>query len=258
MKLKSIFNKRNYKYFYYSIKKYPKHVKNIKTDNSDFVNFDKLVKYFELNNFKNFAVVASGPSSKEIIFQKDVLYFCTNDSIELVKDFNYVYIVQDLFYLTKYLKTHKGEHGWRGSIFFLENIMLNRKSHIISKTYLENKSREKKEFLISNFINNNNSSRLFNEFLDKLKDVGVNFKSINSGFTCVQMCFLFSIITDKKMTIYGLDMGFGGEEYFNKKQKLGKSIKSNNNREKVREVLKSIYNSDVKVCNMSNFMKNEI
>lgn len=139
MNLKSLFNKRNYKYFYYSIKNYPSSVKDQKLNYNGFDNFEKLVEYFELNKFKSFAVIASGPSSKKIIYQKDVLYFCTNDSIELVKDYNYIYIVQDLFYLTKYLKSHNARNGWRGSMFFLENIILNKKSYLKAKNiYLIN------------------------------------------------------------------------------------------------------------------------
>lgn len=259
MNLFSLFNKRNYKYFYYKIKRYPKSVSKKAIGFKEITTIDDLINYFEIQQYKSIAVIASGPTSKNISLEKDVLYITTNDAIKIVSNANFIYIVNDTFYLTRYLKTFKADSFWRGTIFFIENIPSNIFLFSKIKKYLATKSRTKKEFLISSIKDNEYKNNIFDEFDRILKEkLGFSYEAINSGFMCVQIAFVFSTITKKPLYIYGLDMGVGGDVYFNAKSELGKSIKSDINRSKVEKVLNAMYKTQIKIINKSNFMRNEL
>lgn len=259
MKLDSLFNKRNYKYLFFKLKFYPKSVYNKSKNYSEVKDIYDLIEYFEVNKFKSIAVVASGPSSKKIILEKDILYISTNDSQRLVNKANFIYIIQDQFYLQKYLKTFKDYVNWKGTVFFLEDNNLNQPSYFKINRYLSKRSRRKKEFLISNIKNKKYQNTIFNQFDSYLQNnIKLNYECINSGFMCVQIAYVFSFLTNKPLIIYGLDMGVGGETYYNLKSSLGKSIKSDVNKEKVAKVLNAMYKSNVNVINNSNFMRNEL
>lgn len=255
----SLFNKRNYKLLYYKIKRYPKTVRKKNIDAKEFESVKNLIKYFNIKDFKAIVVVASGPTSKNISFKEDVLYITTNDAIKLVSSYNFIYILQDPYYLIKYLKSFKGRKFWNGTIFFIENNISNKKTFLSIKKYLRKKIRNKREFLISNIKDFEYDNNIFEEFNSVLvNNINFEYEAINSGFMCVQIAYVFSILSNKPLHIYGLDMGIGGDTYFNLESELGKSIKSDVNRKKVAKVLKAMYTSKAKIINKSNFMRNEL
>jgi len=257
MDFKSIFKKRNYNYFFQLIKPYNDSVKNRPTDITKINDINNLSNYFEVYKCKKIVVVASGPSSNKIKLEDDVLYLCTNNSLQLVKQKKFIYIVHDPYYLTIYLKSFTGYKYWKGTIFWIINN--NSKINFISFqkviNYLSKKSREKKEILITNYEYNENSKNL-DEYLKSYLETYFNFqyKSINSGFNCLLIGSVLSHLNKVSIEIFGLDMGEGGEAYFNKKANIGKSIKGENNKLIVKDFLTKLYQSDIEITNYSNFM----
>ncbi|MGB8704597.1 MAG: hypothetical protein WCD31_06185 [Gillisia sp.] len=78
---------------------------------------------------------------------------------------------------------------------------------------------------------------------------------MNSGFLILVFGYMLAYYGGIPLKIYGLDLGEKEEAYFNKQVKLGKTIKSDFTKKKVREFLEEIYDSDkIKVENFSYFL----
>ena len=144
MKFKALFNKRNYIHFYHLIKPYPKNTELIGLDYSDFKNLRSLIQYFEIKKYKKIVVVASGPSANKLLKDPTSLYFCCNESIKLVEDLDFIYMLQDPFYLMRYLKTFKGQKNWKGTVFWFYYNDSSRKMYDLIVSYLIKKSRKKR------------------------------------------------------------------------------------------------------------------
>ncbi len=261
MNLSSLFNIRNYKYLYYLAKPYDKGVVASPLKYENFDSLDAISNYFKIKDFSKIIVVASGPSSKNVVLEDEAIYFCCNDSINIVCSKPFVYIVHDEFYLVKYLKSFsKYYHNWKGTIFWLVNngSASNKKSFERVRTFLGKRSRNRREFLITDYEYSTGSQKVFNEISQILNEnFKFEFKSINSGFNILVFASVLSFLNDLPLEVYGLDMGEGGEGYFNKDAKLGKSIKGENNKNIVRDFLSKVYGTKLKIKNFSNFMKYE-
>jgi hypothetical protein len=260
MNLFSLFNKRNYIYFYHSLKPYSRSVKRGIQDYSNYDSLDHLEEYFQIADFKKIAVVASGPSAAKLVPDQETLYFCCNDSINIVKTMPHIYVVHDPFYLMKYLKSFLPTDKWMGTVFLImdNNSKINYNSFEKVLHYILRKQRKKREFLITDYSYNKSSELLYNELIKIIKeDFGFSYQSINSGFNTLMLAAVLACKKDKPLEIYGLDMGVGGEEYYNKKASIGKSIKSDNNKKIVKEFLNQLYKQKNKIYNASNFMNYE-
>lgn len=260
MNFKSLFNKNNYNYLFNLIKPYNGSVKDIPTDISELSDLTSLLNYFEIDKYKKIVVVASGPSSNKMKLEDDALYLCTNRSIQLVKEKNFIYIVYDPYFLTLYLKSFPEYPFWKGTFFWIcnNNTKINSISFEKALKYLHKKSRTKKEILITDFQYNINSKNLDLLLKSYIEDV-FNFKyySINSGFTSVLLGCVLAHLNKMPIEIYGLDMGEGGNAYFDREAPIGKSIKGENNRLIVKQFFMKSYQSNLKITNYSNFMNYE-
>lgn len=257
MNLLSLLKKRNYIYFYHKLKPYSKSVKKGMLDYEDYDSLDNLIDYFRIADFKKIVVVASGPSAKKIVLEKDAIYFCCNDSINIVKSMSHVYVVHDPFYLTIYLKSFMPSEKWLGTAFWImdNNSKINSNSLEKVLQYILKKHRNKREFLITNYKYNKSSGVLYNELIERLKeDFDFTYQSINSGFNTLMLAAVLASKKDKPLEIYGLDMGIGGDQYYNKKAIIGKSISGDHNKEIVKDFLNQLYKQKIKVYNASNFM----
>lgn len=243
MNLKSIFKKRNYKYLWYLLKPYPNSVKR-RDSFLSISTIDKLINALEVARFEKIVVVASGPTAKQMIKCENNLYISTNNAILLTKDVPFIYIVNDSYYLMRYLKTFIGPKKWLGTIFwyFSTPSMLRNKSHLKLIQYLETKRRNKEEILITNSDDSVAQSDLHREINGYLKKtIDFDFYGVNSGFVAVVIGFVLSHYSSKPMEIYGLDMGLKGGGYFNSGQELGKSINSDSSKSVVSDFLNKIY-----------------
>ncbi len=254
MKFKALFNKRNYIHFYHLIKPFPEHVNSTELDNSNFNNLNSLIEYFDVEKYEKIVVVASGPSAQKLVPDKSCLYFCCNDAIKLVNETDFIYMLQDPFYLMRYLKTFKGKQNWKGTVFwfFYSGSSKNMYDSIVD--YLMRKSRKRREFLITNNGNKPSAKQIYEEINSVLKDV---FKyehyGVNSGFNTLVFAAVIAYIAGKPLEIFGLDAGVGGEKYFNKNSSLGLNIKKDQTKLKIGEFLQAIQRSDLIFYNYSYF-----
>ena len=257
MDLKSLFRSRNYQHFFHRIKPFPASVKKEPLDYSGFEDLNDLIEYLEIKSYKKIVVVASGPSASKINYDQENLYFACNDSLRLVQDLPHVYMLYDMFYLTRYLKTYGGESGWKGSIFWYNyNNPHSHKIYRLTRKYLNYYSRKKREFLITNKAGED-LQPVYDQVESLLQGVfDYRHYRVNSGFNTLVFAALMAHLENKPLEVYGLDMGIGGNKYFNKDSPLGRSVKSQKNRELVGVFLDKLYKSKVETMNFSNFQGN--
>lgn len=257
MDYRSLFRLRNYQHFFHRVKPYPGSVRDEALDYSEFKDLRDLIEYLDIKKYHKIVVVASGPSASKITREQGNIYFSCNDSLRLVQDLPHVYMLYDMFYLTRYLKTFEGGNSWKGSVFWYNfNNPHSHKIYKLTRKYLIQYSRIRREFLITN-RNGEDLKSLYLEVEDLLQ-VAFDYRHyrVNSGFNTLVFAALLAYLMDKPLEIYGLDMGIGGDAYFDKKSPLGRSVKSEKNRGLVAVFLNKLYNSKVEAKNFSNFKRN--
>lgn len=257
MDYRSLFRLRNYQHFFHRIKPFPAKVRKKPLDYSSCKDLNDLIEYLGIKNYNKLVVVASGPSATKIKDEQGSLFFSCNDALRLVQEFDHVYMLYDMFYLTRYLKTFKGGGGWKGSIFWYNyNNPHSHKIYKFTRNYLMHYSRRRREFLITN-KNEEDLEAMYYEVETLLQEAfDYSHYRVNSGFNTLVFAALLAYLVDKPLEVYGLDMGIGGDEYFNKRSPLGRSVKSEKNRELVGVFLSKLYKSKVEIKNFSNFKGN--
>ncbi|MGI0107845.1 hypothetical protein [Salinimicrobium sp. WS361] len=257
MDFKSLFRSRNYQHFFHRIKPFPASVKKEQLDYSEFKDLNAVIEYLEIKSYKKIVVAASGPSASKMSNEQGSLYFTCNDSLRLVQDLPHVYMLYDMFYLTRYLKTYEGRSGWKGSIFWYNyNNPHSHKIYRLTCKYLNHYSRKKREFLITN-KGEEDLQPVYNQVETLLLEAfDYRHYRVNSGFNTLVFAALLAYLENKPLEVYGLDMGIGGDKYFNKDSPLGRSVKSQKNRELVGVFLDKLYKSKVETRNFSNFQGN--
>lgn len=253
MKLKALFNKRNYKHLYHQILPFPKHLRNEKLYN-DFTSLNSIIEYLEVKKYDRIVVVASGPSAIKLKKRSKYLYFCCNDAIKLMDDINFVYMLHDPYYLMKYLKTFKEKQNWKSTIYWFYYSDRSKYIYDIIQNYLAKYSRERHEFLLTNHENNFGNSKIYTEINKVLMSI-FNYRpyGVNSGFNTLVFASVIAYLAEKPLDIFGLDAGVGGEKYFNRTSTLGLNIKKENTKMKIAEFLEALEKSEIKVQNYSNF-----
>lgn len=258
MNFRSILNKRNYFYMYYLICGYHKSVRKIAKISPDLDTINNLSELLKVKNYEKIVVVASGPSVNNMIPQREnVLYLCTNNSLKLVDKCNFVYIVYDPFFLTKYLKKFNSPQNWIATIFWITDNGSQESAipFFKIKKYFNCYSRNKEELLITNFKYEKDSNKIYKTIIEYIAvNFNFDFRGINSGFTSVIIGFVLAHFNNIPIEIYGFDMGEGGEEYFDKSDVLGKSIKGERNKLIVRSFLEKAYLKEMTISNNSNFL----
>lgn len=257
MKITSFFSTRNYKYLYYLLRPFPKEVKKDFNTYDEFTNISSIIDYLNVKNYKKIVVVVSGPSAKNLILEKETLYFATNSALELVKSMPHVYVLNDSFYILKYLKSVKNSTEWKTTIFWYVSTASKTKERAVKllEKYFKTKSRNNKEFLITNIDKPFMLKNIHVELVEFLKqNLNINYYGVNSGFVTLVLAYVISVISEIEIEIYGLDMGEKEEGYFDKKAQLGKSVNGEKNRDVVKSFLLKTYESKTKIINHSHFM----
>lgn len=255
--LVKLLKKRNYDFLYNILKPYPREVINRPVEYKNYRKLSKIIDELKIYDYKKIVVVASGPTSNNLVIEKNVLYFTTNSAIKLVENSNFIYVVNDNYYLVKYLKSFKQTDSWKGTIFWYASTKTKLEEYGVKllNKYIRNKSRSQKEYLITNLKDEFSLYDVYDELLHHVKiNLGINFYGINSGFVTLFLAYVISSKCDKNLENYGLDMGENGGGYFNKKMEVGKSIKGENNKIIVGYFLDMLYSEKKeKVKNFSYF-----
>jgi hypothetical protein len=229
-------------------------IKNIlkKRYTKSFYFCDKLEE--DIINKHKIVVVCSGPSAKKLEPTSDAFYLTTNESYKLVKNYQFLYYVNDGYFFRRYLansplcSNHKSSlffyrkedplHG-RGFKYFKENLNLIKGSN----------------YLISDFESEIAFSNLnYKDFISTLTKYKIPIKIQNSGIFLLLFGFYLSVKFDKELSIYGLDLGVGGNVHFEKGGHVGKSITSDRVKINTEKQLNTIYDLlKERIHNHSNF-----
>lgn len=215
--------------------------KLIKKNNKPvFLNLDDLAK--QLVNKTTVCVVCSGPSAKALIPNKDDYYLVTNDSFKLVENYDFLYYVYDGYFFSRFLANHPYSKNHKNNIFFYRQ---EDKLHLESLKYFRRHSNllNNNNYLISDFQTDfNYGNTNYNKFIDFLKHHKLPVKFQNSGIFLLLFGFYLALTNNKKLEIYGLDLGMGGKVHFNNAGHVGKSVTSDRVKKNTQIQLDIIYN----------------
>lgn len=221
-----------------------------KKDKLNMLSFEDVHAYAK--NFKKIVVLASGPSAANVMVDSDALYLVTNDSFKLVANKNYIYYVNDGFFLKRlllknniskkailsvYWDTRNPKHHWGFNFFQTHNVLLGKTN----------------TFYVSDFLKGQATINL-NEVVNFFKGDNKSFKIFNSGVFLLLMGYYLSKVNSLPLHIYGLDLGEGGLRHFNKTGVVGKSVTNDKMKNYVGEFLDEIYKAkQIEVTNFSFF-----
>lgn len=230
--------------------------KCIKVNNKPlFFNISKLQR--EIKDKESIVVVCSGPSAAKLEANYRNFFLTTNESYRLVENFNFLYYVNDGFVFKKFLARAPFCRSHDKTIYFYRR---EDKLHEYGFKYFISNLRLLKNtnFLLSNFdcsIPFSNSN--YTDFLSTLKKNDVPIKIQNSGIFLLLFGFYLAIKFDKKLEIYGLDLGVGGKKYFYKGGVIGKSVMRDKVKANTKRQLDIMYKiMDDKIKNYSYFNPN--
>lgn len=194
---------------------------NYKT-HCDFLKLNDFEKL--LDNKNNICVLCSGPSAQKLKPNTDDYYLVTNDSYKLVENFDFSYYVNDSYFFRRFLANSPYCKKHINNIFFYRS-----KDHLHKNSfeYFRKKSKllNGDNFLISDFDSEfSHSKSNYSEFINFLNRNQLPVKFQNSGIFLLLFGFYLSVIYNKNLKIYGLDLGLGGHIHFDKSGHVGKSV----------------------------------
>lgn len=262
MNYKTFLKKRVYKFLFYKYLPFYKGAKKIKTLNNKKFTLVDIINSLEDDHIENLVLVASGPSSKKLELSDRDLYLCTNNSINLVKNHRFLYYIQDYYFTLKYLKTFSTFKKWKGTFCIVndDGYQVNKKVFDLVRTYLSKYKRKKNELLISDIDKVSPHLECYNELNDFLKkEFNCTFFNLSSGFSILLLIVFIAEKLNKPIKVYGLDLGFGGNEYFDGKKISEHCSFSDSNQEKTRDFLSKLYaNKNFSIENHSFFYPNTL
>lgn len=204
---------------------------------------------------KKIIVLCNGPSANNVEIHQDNLYLITNNGIDLMTEADFLYYVNDGFYIRKILSQNKFIRKEQELLFYYDNSLLHRKGlkYLMSHVYL---LKAKKLFFISSEMNNQSSKSNFIDFNKFFLDRNLPVKIQNSGVFLLLFGYYLAVKTNLPLEIYGLDLGVGGNLHFNNKGIVGKSVTNERVKNNVWIYLDFMYNEYSFIKNFSNFKPN--
>ena len=221
----------------------------------EFKKIEKLEK--NLSNKKSIVVLCSGPSAIKLKPNKKDFYLVTNDSYKMVKDFSFLYYVNDGYFFRRFLANAPlCKNHVETLLFYRKEDHLHENSFRYFKTNL--KLIKNKNYLISNFESNIDSAYPnYTKFIDFLYSYHIPIKIQNSGIFLLLFGFYLAEKYDKELCVYGLDLGVGGKVHFEKGGHVGKSITSDRVKVNTKSQLDLMYKiMKSRIKNYSNFNPN--
>jgi hypothetical protein len=221
------------------------------TKNQKFVTLSVLkLKYAKK---KRIVVLASGPSANKVPLDSTTLYLVTNSGYKLIKGFDFLYFVNDGFYIKKllafgnfYLKENQE------LVFFYQDSDLHKKGLNFLEKYI-GLLKNKRIYLISEIALQSNAKANWKQFSDFYIEKKLPIKIQNSGVFLLLMGYFLAKEMNLPIEIYGLDLGVGGAKHFDNKGVTGKSVTNDRVKKNVKMYL-DFMNKDCTVfINNSNF-----
>lgn len=210
-----------------------------------------------LNTYKNkerIVIVASGPSANAINLNKGYLYLTSNTGNRIVEEYDFLYYLNDNFYINRALAGSFLRPG-QEILFFYTNTGLHKTGLGYLLKYLMLLG-DKKMYFISENIKDVDAIDNFKDFQKFYNERNLPVRVRNSGVFLLLFGFYLAHQMSLPVDIYGLDLGMGGNVHFDKKAVVGKSVTSDKVKIDVKMYLDHIYANCVDVKNYSNFYGN--
>ncbi|WP_310992272.1 hypothetical protein [Aequorivita marina] len=215
---------------------------------------DYLIKKYSAK--EKIIIVCNGPSVLTLKEKSNKnLYLVTNKGKELVEHQDFLYYVNDGFFIRKILSRSKflkfnqevlfyynnSEPHKRGFEYLMKNICL-----------LKNKNK----VFISRELNDANSISNFDTFEKFYFDRNLPIKIQNSGVFILLFGYFLATRMNLPIEIYGLDLGEGGKRHYDNKGVVGKSVIEDRVKRNVKMYLDYMYKESLSIKNYSNFNPN--
>lgn len=230
----------------YCIKIYFKSLFVLNGFNSEISNLDEIFKKY--SDIEKIVIVCSGPSANKLTLSKKNLYLITNSAYTLVRGHNFLYCLNDRFFIKKILSDSSFLKNNQELVFFANNTNYDTvgQKYLIKNISLLN---NKKKYFISSTIGNNNY-KLFSDFYMKRN---LPIKIQNSGVFMLLFGYFLSNEIKVPLEIYGLDCGIGGDIHFDKKGIVGTSVIKERVKHNVKMYLSYMYKEKLEISNFSHF-----
>lgn len=217
-----------------------------------------------LSQYERVIVVAGGPSANKIsqrTFNDRSLFIVTNNSVNLVRPYHYIYFLAEASWVYQYLKLGVQDPFWQGTLFRLEIETGSELTQQVASDILRYKSkyrRDKPEVFASDVVMKgayrNNYDELETFIFSKL---GLKFKQFNSGFGALQVGFYFAARLNIPLHIYGMDAGITGFVHFDGTEVISDAVSGSKVRDRLQQLLLALYAQKIiPVINYSAFLNN--
>ena len=226
----------------------PKHVSHFESED-----LENLFKKY--SSREKIVVLCNGPSAKKANVSPNNLYLVTNNGRDIFQNNDFLYYVNDGFYVKKILSRSNYLPKKQEILFYYDSSISHKKGlrYLVRHLFL---LKNKKIYFISdefeNYISKLNNY-IFTQFYTEKK---IPIKIQNSGVFLLLFGYFLATKMNKPLEIYGLDLGIGGAFHFDNKGVVGKSVIDERIKKNVKMYLDHIYKEKLYVQNFSNFYPN--
>lgn len=206
----------------------------------------RLSKYLSsYGHYEKVVVVASGPSSRQLDFNKRHLYLTCNTSYRLLDNVCFFHYLSDRSMVLEYLKNGVSSELCLGVLVWLEVSSFpecNAPLAKITRRYFDKYHRRTPEFFATDFYKNSTAFENYSLLEESFRAVtGFKFKQYNSGFGLVNLGILFASKLNLPLSIVGLDAGERGLVHYDGTLARGKSISGDSTKRKLESLLLALY-----------------
>lgn len=245
-----LFSKSEREIFFRSLKLkffvgFKKRQKRVEKYNADDV-WKSITK--DIQNAHTIAVVLSGPSAKNIEFNSNEkhLVICTNNSYRTARKYPFpmIYFLFDHYYSLRYLKIHQFVKNSKVIMYQKEApedpgwSRYNKRVESICNKLFHKYEISNEEILISSFVNSELHIKL--EQYWKAQFGWRGFRD-NSGILMIMLGAYFAETYNKKLYVFGFDMGFGGLVHADSQKAASiKTFVDQSTREEMKSILQGV------------------
>lgn len=206
---------------------------------------------------KKIVVLCSGPSALKVKLSNDCLYLITNSGYSLVSNHDFIYYINDGFFIKKTLASASSFLKKNQKIlFFYQNSNEHKKGFDFLNKYSSLLNSDELYFL-TKLIKNDCFIENYEQFTTFYQERNLPIKIQNSGMFLLLFGYMLSVKMNLPLDLYGLDLGLGGNVHYDNKGVVGKSVFRDRVKENVKMYLSFMYNEKKEISNYSNFSPNK-
>lgn len=205
---------------------------------------------------KKIVICCNGPSASDVNFNSDNLYLTTNSGYLIMKDHDFLFYINDPFYLKKTLATDFLFLKINQEILlYFDDSELHKNSFSFFHRF-DHVLKRLKTFYISDRLDQCSATNYL-DFHTFYSERNLPIKIQNSGVFLLLFGYYMAFVMDLPLEIYGLDLGLGGAVHFNNKGLVGESVLKERVKINVKMYLDYMYSEKKSIDNFSNFYNNQ-